>query len=801
MTADSSVAKGGHRPRRRWTDLSLRGKGLVVMALPLTALLLSSLSFWVTQQKNERASDSVAETLALKTQLQSVLSLVVDAQTGVRGWLITGQDRFLEPYLSARRELPKTMRRLQELVRDDPAQRRQVHRLVPLVDERLAHTEELRRFAQSEGGTSPQFLNLIERGKAETDVIRDRVADLAEHEDALLVQHRRKADRARDQATIALLVAIGVGLGGGLAGALLFTRGVAERVGRLEQGARRLAEGDEIDDLPAGGDEVGRLGESLRRAGELLREREKAQQQAREAAEAANRFKSEFLSRMSHELRTPLNAVLGFSQLLQLDSLDEDQRDSAAQIVKAGHHLLNLIDEVLDISRIETGQLTLSLEPVGVEDVATESLDLVRPLGGHRRLRFPDEPAGDCSSFVRADRQRLKQVLVNLLSNAVKYNRNGGEVLLDCANHPDGRVRISVTDSGPGIPPEKLDLLFNPFERLGAEQSDVEGTGLGLALARRLMDAMGGTLGVDSEEGRGSTFWLELEATEAPAKAFEPVAPVASVASPMEPGSRRSKTLLYIEDNVANIKLVERILKSRPEIRLLVAMEGELGLALAAGHRPDLILLDLNLPDISGVTVLHRLRAEPASRNIPVVVVSADAMPRQVMELQALGAAHYLTKPFLVSEFLDVVDSTGGGTSTAEPQPQPEPVAEASGNGAASATAEGVLDPAIIGSLRELGDDIGSLEDLRSTFSDTARSTLDELQEAIGERDGRALRALAHRLKGSSGSMGAHRMARLCGELEQSSGEELDHRAVATTLDQLRAELEAVEVALAEALP
>ena len=374
--------------------------------------------------------------------------------------------------------------------------------------------------------------------------------------------------------------------------------------------------------------------------------------QAKETADAANQAKSVFLSRMSHELRTPLNAVLGFGQLLEMDDLTPDQRENADQIRKGGRHLLNLINEVLEIARVETGELRLTPEPVPVGRTVSEVLSLIQPLADQAGVRLSQRTTG-ANHAVLADPQRVKQILLNLLANAVKYNTPGGRVEVTWGAGTDGTVRVAVTDTGIGIPAALVPRLFTPFDRLGAEQTAVEGSGLGLALSKRLAEAMAGTIGVTSVEGRGSTFWVELPAAspaDEPPSGRHP--PPGSVADFTIGG-----TVLYIEDNLANLRLVERILSRRPGVRLLSAMQGRVGWDLARQHRPDLILLDLHLPDMQGDTVLRLVRGDAATQHIPVAILSADATPRQVDRLTAAGANHYLTKPLDIAEFLRVVDA------------------------------------------------------------------------------------------------------------------------------------------------
>ncbi len=378
-------------------------------------------------------------------------------------------------------------------------------------------------------------------------------------------------------------------------------------------------------------------------------------QTARAAADAANRSKSEFLSRMSHELRTPLNAVLGFAQLLELGELTDEQQEAVDLILKGGNHLLQLINDVLDISRIETGDLPLSPEAVQLDVLLVDVLDLVRPLAAARRVHLVGDRQATCCEYVFADRQRLKQILLNLLSNGIKYNQEGGSLAVSCQRASATRLRIKVSDTGPGIPSEQLGLLFVPFERLGANRTGVEGVGIGLAISRELARAMGGTLDVDTVLGQGSTFWVELALVEGPVERYQRLNG-GTTPEPADPLPEGQQVVLYIEDNLANLRLVQNLVGRRPKVKIIPAMQGRLGLELAREHHPVLILLDLHLPDIGGDQVLQELRDDPATTAIPVVILSADATPGQVQRLLSAGASAYLTKPFDVRELLRVVD-------------------------------------------------------------------------------------------------------------------------------------------------
>jgi PAS domain S-box-containing protein len=375
---------------------------------------------------------------------------------------------------------------------------------------------------------------------------------------------------------------------------------------------------------------------------------------AKEEADAASQAKSAFLSRVSHELRTPLNAVLGFAQLLQLEPLDESHQESVTHIARAGRHLLDLINEVIDIARIESGELTLSLEPVSVDELVAETVDLVRPLAGARGITVTTAPSV-LGTHVRADRQRLRQVLLNLCANAVKYNRPRGRMDVAWSTSTDGRtLRLAVTDTGVGVAADDLARLFTPFDRLGAEQGEVEGTGIGLALSLRLAEAMGGMLEVDSVVGVGSTFRLHLPVAPRPDPEHGPAAESPATA----PGgdADHSCTVLYVEDNLSNVRLVERILRHRPAWRLVHTVYGASAVPLARQHLPELVLLDLHLPDLPGVDVLRALRDDPAGAHTPVFVVSADATPAQKELLLRSGADGYVTKPLEVQALLDLLD-------------------------------------------------------------------------------------------------------------------------------------------------
>jgi signal transduction histidine kinase/ActR/RegA family two-component response regulator len=518
------------------------------------------------------------------------------------------------------------------------------------------------RSAINAGAPATTLKPALENGKATMDTLRTQTAALAQRPTALNLA--RRADITQLESTIGWVSIAGLALGllAGLIGVMLFGSGISRRVARAAANAVRLGEGQPLKPVPmlSARDELGELARSLTRAEQLLARRTTDLVTARDEAVTATQAKNAFLSSTSHELRTPLNAVLGFAQLLQLSDLSQEDEDGVERILTAGHHLLALINELIDIARIESGEFSLSVEPVAVQPVVEETGQLIAPLAADRSITI-SQPSPPPGLAVKADRQRLRQILVNLLSNAIKYNRVGGSVTITCRAAGPDQASLTVADTGPGIAAADLDRIFDPFERLGAEQTAIEGTGIGLPLARAFAEAMHGTLIAASVPGEGTTFTITLP--RSPDLAQAPAADVRVPGPRIAPDDSAADRIrvLYIEDNPANIEVVTRFLKTRPSMRLQSVISGQAGLESATREIPDLILLDLHLPGLHGDEVLRRLKANPATADIPVAILSAEASPIIIRNLRTSGIIAYLTKPLDLTELGRLLDSVAAG--------------------------------------------------------------------------------------------------------------------------------------------
>ncbi|MDR2988417.1 MAG: response regulator [Nocardiopsaceae bacterium] len=629
---------------------------MISIAVPLLALLVTVAASLGLQLREQAARSTARASFNLIGAADRVLGSALDGETAVRGYAATGDPVFLQPYNEMRARMHGAQAEFKTAASraGEVGQAQEANRAA---DQVFGQLERIRG-AVAHGAPATQVTRMLQQGRRSMDLLRTEINGLRTRAVNTMTSQRANVDQAQTGIDVTMLVGVLLGLLAGVAGVALFASGVSRRVVAAGANADRLGAGQPIVATGQAGDEIGRLADSLASAEQLLASRTAQLVAARDEALKANQAKNAFLSATSHELRTPLNSILGFTQLLELSDLSAEDRDSVQRILAAGRHLLALINELIDIARIESGELSVSLEPVSVRALLADVCQLMQPLADERGIELTQK-CMQPGLAVYADWQRLWQIMVNLVSNAVKYNRRGGTITVTCQEYEDGKVAIAVADTGPGLSDEDMDRIFVPFERLSAEQSDVEGTGIGLPLARALARVMQGELMATSTVGLGSTFTVSLrragDLTRIPGQASRSVSHTSNGRAEI---SRKSTlTLLYIEDNPANVEVVARYLASREEARLLIAASGGEGLAAAAEHRPDLILLDLHLSDMTGEQVLSQMRAEPATGNIPVAVLSADASPRVIRRLLTSGASAYLTKPLELARLGELLDS------------------------------------------------------------------------------------------------------------------------------------------------
>lgn len=635
-----------HRMDRLWQDLSLTTKGIVLNALPLTVLLASLALIFESEQQAALLERRVQNALQIQQDIQTLQTLLLEASTGVRDFLLTGNRQFLTGYESARQSMPHLLSSLEHNL-DDRSQQHLLQVIHPLVAKNLDDLATLASHSEEEADEA-LIGKFSSQGNA-LNQLRAHLERMSLRESAIVNQDKKEVVYERKRNLRITLMAVIAGVVGSLIGVWLFTQTIVARVKTIRDSAIHLVKGEPLALPSISRDELGELTSELEHASQLLTQSAQEAHLARVEAEEASAAKSNFLSRTSHELRTPLNAILGFAQILENDLPEGRQKDSATLIHNAGQHLLKLINEVLDISRIESGDISMSMEVIALNLLLEEAYHYLKPLEKVRDITIETHFEPDLK--VRADRQRLLQVILNLLANALKYGPENTSVIFS-AYRLNGHIRVDVKDQGQGIPAALRSRLFTPFDRLGAERTVTEGTGLGLVLSKQLMDAMGGQIGVAEDQ---SLFWISLpEAVQAtPVTAMNKEIAIDAAphhATSATPAAKRH--ILYVEDNHSNQALIEAILSKHRHLKLHLAASVQESMVWLRDMQPDLLLLDLNLPDGSGESLIQHIQSSRTDlQHIPVVILSADALPETMQRLNTLGIAHYFTKPLNVAAF------------------------------------------------------------------------------------------------------------------------------------------------------
>ncbi|WP_292784912.1 hybrid sensor histidine kinase/response regulator [Methylophilus sp. UBA6697] len=629
-----------------WQDLSLTTKGIVLNALPLTVLLGSLALIFESEQQAALLERRVQNALQIQQDIQTLQTLLLEASTGVRDFLLTGNRQFLGGYESARQSMPHLLSSLEHNL-DDRSQQHLLQVIHPLVAKNLDDLAILASHSEDEADEA-LIGKFSSQGNA-LNQLRAHLDRMSLRESTIVNQDKKEVIYERKRNLRITLMAVIAGVVGSLIGVWLFTQTIVARVKTIRDSAIHLVKGEPLALPSISRDELGELTSELEHASQLLTRSAQEAHLARVEAEEASAAKSNFLSRTSHELRTPLNAILGFAQILENDLPEGRQKDSATLIHNAGQHLLKLINEVLDISRIESGDISMSMEVIALNLLLEEAYHYLKPLEKVRDITIETHFEPDLK--VRADRQRLLQVILNLLANALKYGPENTSVSFS-AYRQQGQIRVDVQDQGQGIPAALRSRLFTPFDRLGAERTVTEGTGLGLVLSKQLMDAMGGQIGVAEAQ---SLFWISLPETGQAIHNPLPQAE-ASTALNARPAaattSHAKRHILYVEDNHSNQALIEAIMSKHRHLKLHLAASLQESMVWLRDMQPDLLLLDLNLPDGSGESLIQHIQSSRQDlQAIPIVVLSADALPDTIQRLNALGITHYFTKPLNVAAF------------------------------------------------------------------------------------------------------------------------------------------------------
>lgn len=624
---------------QKWQDFPLATKGVLVISLPLSILLFSFVNLYFEEQKSVYLENRLREILTNQQNIKEMHAQLLEASTAVRDYLLTGDKDFLKVYKVADEKIPLLLVSLKENIKDAEVKRR-CDDLTPLILENLAS---LRAISRSNIDKSSE--SLVNKFKNQTDTLnklRIEIEKIDNRESLLIKNNLQLVNQQRQRYINLSLVLAFISILGSLFAAWFFSQTIVNRIRLLRDNAIKLAHGEPVSLTTNSLDEIGQLSEELDHASQLLSKSVKDANSAKVEALEASSEKSKFLSRTSHELRTPLNAILGFSYLLEQDLPQSKHRDSVSLIKGAAEHLLKLINEVLDIAKIESGDTSISLKSVDIHHLLNEAVDYIRPLGKIRDIDIKTDYKQGL--FALADHQKLLQVVLNLLSNAFKYGPPNSTVTLS-AYERNKVLFIEVLDLGNGISDDLRNRVFTPFDRLGAENTKIEGTGLGLALSKQIINAMNGTINIAKNK---SLFWLELPASQ-PEKSI--VNSNTSQQFKTIEVSDKKHTIIYVEDNASNRALVEAIVNRQKGFRLYTANTIKQAKELLINIQPEILLIDLSLPDGSGEDLLVELRQNEVYSQLPIFILSADAMSETISRLISKGATDYFTKPLNIALF------------------------------------------------------------------------------------------------------------------------------------------------------
>ena len=631
-----------HQVAKKWRDLPLATKGIIVILLPLTVLLSSLTSLYHREQVLTNLEDQLKIALKNQRDIEKVHTKLLQAATGVKDYLLTGDKDYLTIFNHAKEELPPILERL-ALRLAIQSQKELIQTIGVLVEENINSLDKLTKYPADE--VSGSLIVEFKLQVRNLNKLRDEIEFLGAQEALLVSEDQKKVKLQRQRNIRVNLLAALSGIFGSLFAVWVFSGTIVKRVKLLRDSAAHLARGESLDLPSKSKDELGQLSDELDQASTLLANNIDATTQARHEAEQANKEKSMFLSRTSHELRTPLNAILGFAQLLQDELSPGKHKNNVKMIRTAAEHLLKLINEVLDIARIESGEVILTLSPTPVNDLLEEAIHYISPLGKVRDIQIVSDITADLIAL--AERQKLLQVILNLLSNALKYAPVDSIVQLN-AFQKGNRIIIEVFDEGLGIPKALKERLFTAFDRLGAEKSKIEGTGLGLAVSKQLITAMQGSIHVADDK---SLFWIELGVATLQEQATQIPIGIARRQNP--PLSHKRKNILYIADSAGNHALVEAIIKRYSHLQLLSAStiaESKMLLSEIA-PAPALIIIDLHLPDASGEALVSDVKNNPTMAHIPIMILGDGTMPDTIKGLELVGVTRYISKPLDIAVF------------------------------------------------------------------------------------------------------------------------------------------------------